>query len=210
MSGKLDDPQWRVERAHKAGRAGAAATKKVWHDAKIADAVDAVDAAAPELRPDQIRFRGCVPCSPQLSKRCTPSPERRCKPHETQRAAGGKSSDRNRAAIQNKSSRRPLLSEERLLAPRTAVRITITTDMLDRGGMLASYALRQIERALWHVPERCPITLDLGSLSQVDWILAHRPAALECAPGLTIVSQDWRVALGTVNEISNRLTEALT
>lgn len=54
MSGKLDDPQWRVERARKAGRAGAAATKKVWHDAKIADAVDAVDAAATELRPDQI------------------------------------------------------------------------------------------------------------------------------------------------------------
>jgi hypothetical protein len=54
MSSKLDDPQWRIERARKAGRAGAVATKQVWHEARIAAAVDAVVAAAPELRPDQV------------------------------------------------------------------------------------------------------------------------------------------------------------
>jgi hypothetical protein len=88
------------------------------------------------------------------------------------------------------------------------VRITIAPDMLDRRGMLKTQALRQIERDLWDVPERCPVTLNLGRMRQIDWALAFRLSALECAPRLTIVAEDWRVALGTANEITNRLVEA--
>jgi hypothetical protein len=54
MASKLDDPQWRRERAAKAGRAAAANTAKLRHAAKITVAVDALVAVASELTPEQV------------------------------------------------------------------------------------------------------------------------------------------------------------
>ena len=52
MSGKLDDPQWRRERAARGGRATAAATAKLRQQIKIDAAVKTLADAAPEMTPE--------------------------------------------------------------------------------------------------------------------------------------------------------------
>lgn len=91
--------------------------------------------------------------------------------------------------------------------PRAAVRITITSRMLEQPGQyLNEWGLRQIRQALLGIPERAPITIDLGwhgpdyrlinelahhaPTNQVAFESASWSAALEAAERLHAVIND--------------------
>jgi hypothetical protein len=70
VSGKLDDPRWRHERAVKAGRASAAASAELRQRIKIDAAVKELVANAPELTPEHLSKLRAV-LAPALSEEQT-------------------------------------------------------------------------------------------------------------------------------------------
>jgi hypothetical protein len=85
------------------------------------------------------------------------------------------------------------------------VRVTVSGGMLDDCGWLTSEAENHLRMLLWSVPDRAPVTFDLGPSRHVNSTLINTLSLLPCANQVTFEAADWRIAYDAALELGARL-----